>query len=249
MASESHMNEWDRMNTRFQVAERLKDGSRGLQPTAFGSAALRRGATPEDSMTSRFSFNRRSATRLLVTTSRGLKPTATVTASLREVPANTDADPLKTANNLGKRMSRLIQPFIGAVAWASCLIFVPTAGGQITNQTQRSLSLRECLEMALAHNLDIQIERYSPQITRAQLGASEGIYDPILTLNASRTFTRQPGTFDPRKLKQTKPTLFAPFTTNTLGQEWPTEKTLNSACASLVGSCPNGLPYSFFSRC
>src|SRR5260221_5995247 len=150
MASESHMNEWDRMNTRFQVAERLKDGSRGLQPTAFGSAALRRGGTPEDSMTWRFAFNRRSATRLLVATCRRLDPTATVTASLREGRANTDADPLKTASNLGKRMSRSILPCMTAVAVASCLMLALTAGAQITNQTQRVLSLRECLEMSLA---------------------------------------------------------------------------------------------------
>ena len=68
---------------RLQVAERPHDGSRGLQPTASKSVGSRRGVTPE-TLTSWLSFNRRSATMLLVTTDRGLKPTATVTASLRE---------------------------------------------------------------------------------------------------------------------------------------------------------------------
>src|SRR5713101_2134877 len=112
------------------------------------------------SMTSRLSFNRRFATRLLVTTCRGLKPTATVTASLREGRANAGGDPLKTARHLGERRKRLIQPWITAAALASWLLLGLTAGAQITNQAQRSLSLRECLEMALAHNLSIQVERY-----------------------------------------------------------------------------------------
>src|SRR5712692_2622972 len=89
---------------------------------------------------------------------------------------------------------------------ALALMIGLTAQGQITNQNTRVLSLTECLEMALAHNFDIQIERYSPQIARYALRASYGVFDPVLTLNASRTFFKQPGSFEEQKLKQTNPT-------------------------------------------
>src|SRR5260221_12225415 len=49
------------------VAERGFDGSRGLQPTEFGTPVVRRGATLEGCVRSHRSFSRRSATRLLVT--------------------------------------------------------------------------------------------------------------------------------------------------------------------------------------
>src|SRR5258708_15612506 len=115
-----------------------------------------------------------------------------------------------------------------------CSILGLTAEAQITNQN-RLLSLKECIEMALAHNLDIQIERYSPQIARYWLRASYGVFDPILTLNAADTWQNQPGIPDPKKLQQVKATtniFFLPiemrfitnvFTTNTIGQEWPNE--------------------------
>src|SRR5437588_7854683 len=143
------------------------------------------------------------------------------------------------------RCSRWGACWLGAGLWFT---FSLIAGAQITNQDTRALSLQQCLEMALAHNLDIQIARYSPRIASQFLGASYGIYDPILTLSASRTFTDQPGAFDPKKFNQSKPTLAKLFTTNTLGQEWPNEKTLDSVGPSLIGRLPTGLTYNLFAR-
>src|SRR5260221_797935 len=83
----------------FHVAERHDDGSRGLEPTGFNQTGLRRGATPENSIMSRRSFTRRSATTLPTTFNLGLKPTVTVTGSLREQRANAMRDPRKPAKN------------------------------------------------------------------------------------------------------------------------------------------------------
>ena len=59
----------------FAVAERLGDGSRGLQPSdQAGAAVLRRGATLEPARLRRD----------ICPSNRGLKPTATVIASLCE---------------------------------------------------------------------------------------------------------------------------------------------------------------------
>jgi len=123
-----------------------------------------------------------------------------------------------------------------------------TAGAQPTNQNVRLLGLQECQEMALAHNLDVQIERYSPQIARLALRASYGAFDPVLTLSASRTFFKQPATFEEQKLDQTNPTLTQNYTTNVFGHDFVFEQTVDSFGPALNGRLPNGLAYSFFAR-
>ncbi len=73
----------------------------GFSPRFPTGPVVRRGATHEDCKTSLLSFNRRSATTLLVMSDRGLKPTATVTASLREGRDDANRSPPGTARNLG----------------------------------------------------------------------------------------------------------------------------------------------------
>lgn len=46
----------------------------------------------------------------------------------------------------------------------------------------RQLSLQDCIEVALEHNLDLQIGRYGPKISLYNLNAAYGAYDPSLTL-------------------------------------------------------------------
>ena len=105
--------------------------------------------------------------------------------------------------------------------------------------------------MALAHNLDIQIERYSPQILRYELRALYGVYDPVLSVGATNAFTKYPGTFENQKLKQSNPTIFPilqNFTTNTFGQDFPYENRVVSVGPALTGLLPMGLTYDFFAR-
>src|SRR5262245_5417976 len=47
----------------------------------------------------------------------------------------------------------------------------------------RQLSLQECIQMALQHNLDLRIDRYNPQISLYDLRANYGDYDPSLFLS------------------------------------------------------------------
>src|SRR5436853_6898210 len=81
--------------------------------------------------------------------------------------------------------------------WA---IFSLTASAQNTNQNVRSLSLKECIDLALAHNMNIQIDRYTLRIANYLLKAAYGVYyDPVLDVTAKRTFTDQPAQFNPKK--------------------------------------------------
>jgi outer membrane protein TolC len=47
----------------------------------------------------------------------------------------------------------------------------------------RQLSLQDCIEMTLKHNLDLKIDRYNPEIQLFTLNAYYGYYDPTLNLS------------------------------------------------------------------
>ncbi len=47
----------------------------------------------------------------------------------------------------------------------------------------RQLSLQDCIQMALQHNLDLRIDRYNPEIALFNLRANYGDYDPSLLMS------------------------------------------------------------------
>jgi outer membrane protein TolC len=51
----------------------------------------------------------------------------------------------------------------------------------------RELSLQDCIELALKHNLDLQIDRLNPLIAQFGLQASYGPYDPTFSFSGSYT--------------------------------------------------------------
>lgn len=70
---------------------------------------------------------------------------------------------------------------------------------QTTNNAVRPLSLKECIDRALEHNLDLKIERYAPELAQFALSGSYGVYDPVLGFAATRAYSDQPGSWDPHK--------------------------------------------------
>jgi outer membrane protein len=58
----------------------------------------------------------------------------------------------------------------------------------------RVLSLQDCIQNALKQNLDVQIQRYNPEIALFNLRASYGGYDPTLSLSGTHNYNVQPGT-------------------------------------------------------
>src|ERR1041385_5314725 len=58
------------------------------------------------------------------------------------------------------------------------------AFGQTNNPAKlKRLSLEDCIELALKHNLDLQIDRYNPEISLYSLRADYAPYDPTLSLS------------------------------------------------------------------
>ena len=84
------------------------------------------------------------------------------------------------------------------LGWILCLVVV-SAATQPARAEKRSVTLNECLQLALKHNLDLQIERYSPQIARFNLGASFGYYDPVFRVGVTESDDNFPERVDPKK--------------------------------------------------
>lgn len=91
---------------------------------------------------------------------------------------------------------------------------------------ERPISLADCITLALEHNLDIQIERYSPLIAESRLRLVYGDYDPQVTFRGSHSYSQSPGGVDDR----------GPFSGR--------ESEADNFSAVLSGLAPGGLSYS-----
>lgn len=76
--------------------------------------------------------------------------------------------------------------------------------GSLQAQTQpqpapasRPIALNEAIALALQHNLDIQIERYNPQLALLDLNVVYGGYDPNFNFRAQQSFSSSAGRFEP----------------------------------------------------
>jgi len=94
-------------------------------------------------------------------------------------------------------------------------------------ESVRSLSLEECTQIALEHNLDIQIGRMDPELAGFTLAGSYASYDPTLGFGASHEYNLSPGGLD----DQSRP--YA-----------GTESELDNLNAALNGLLPWGLSYN-----
>jgi outer membrane protein len=52
----------------------------------------------------------------------------------------------------------------------------------------RAMSLQDCVQEALQHNLDLQIQRYNPQISLYSLNANYGGYDPTFNFSGTHAY-------------------------------------------------------------
>ena len=97
-----------------------------------------------------------------------------------------------------------------------------------TNPAARTMSLPDCFTEALAHNLDLQIERYAPKISLYDLYAAYGGYDPAFSLSGQHSYNTSPGGLDQNQLQ-------FPATTSKS----------DSFRSSIGGALPTGLQYTF----
>jgi len=73
-----------------------------------------------------------------------------------------------------------------------------TALSQTNSVEIRKLSLEDCIQIALEHNLDVQIKRFNPEVGRFTLSADYGAYDPNFSATGGHDFNQQPGGIDPQ---------------------------------------------------
>lgn len=124
-------------------------------------------------------------------------------------------------------MARILQsicPMRPMLRLCGSLFFAAlSATAQPAKEEKRSVTLNECLQLALKHNLDLQIERYAPEIARYNLSGAFGYYDPIFRLGITESDDNFPVRVDPKKPSvdyayEVKDTAFAP----SLGGRLPT---------------------------
>src|SRR5438445_2218205 len=99
------------------------------------------------------------------------------------------------------------------------------ARAQNTNSTVRPLSLKECLRIALEHNLDVKIERYNSEIARYDLNLAYSYYEPALNGSGTHQWAFTPA---------------APGSTNVTG----TTSSENNFSSGITGTLPTGLSYN-----
>ena len=110
----------------------------------------------------------------------------------------------------------------------SALCLVCAARAQTEASKVRPLALEEAIQLALQHNLDVQIERVNPLIGSFNLSASYAPYDPVLDLRVEQSFQSVPGGFD-----------------RNTGLQLPGNETWNESLRpTLGGALPSGMTYN-----
>lgn len=113
------------------------------------------------------------------------------------------------------------------VVFFATLSLVCAANAQTETNKVRPLALEDAIQLALEHNLDVQIERFGPQIATFNLSGVYSAYDPTFSVRAVRSFRSSPGGFN-----------------QTTGLQAPPNETYNESLQpGLSGALPTGLTY------
>jgi outer membrane protein TolC len=119
---------------------------------------------------------------------------------------------------------------------ASLFLAVALAAGAQTNNV-REMTLQQCFAEALAHNFDVQSERYAPLIALYGLRGNYGAYDPVFNFSASHTFKTADSTTNQVAISTNQ---FVGLPRN-ISRD-------NSFQSDLGGSLPWGMTYDFVGR-
>jgi outer membrane protein TolC len=85
-----------------------------------------------------------------------------------------------------------VRPLKSIIARLVLLLAATLAHGQDATNQVKSLTLRECIERALANNLDIKIQRINPSISSWGVVAAQSVYDPALAAQANYVDSSEP---------------------------------------------------------
>jgi HAE1 family hydrophobic/amphiphilic exporter-1 len=93
----------------------------------------------------------------------------------------------------------------------------------------RSLSLTECVQLALSRNLDLQIQQLTTDIARYDLKAAYGVFLPSFSIQARHDSLSAPGNFD----------------VDGFNPDFPYQLETDTITPMLAGTLPIGLSYEF----
>ncbi len=108
------------------------------------------------------------------------------------------------------------------------LVAAAVAAAEPPGTTTRKLTLDDCIQAALEHNLEIQIQRLNPEIMRYSVSLAYAGYDPNFSVSGTHPFNTTAGSFS-----QSIGIILPPTTTDN-----------NIYSTSLGGLTPIGLNYS-----
>ena len=114
------------------------------------------------------------------------------------------------------------------------LAVAASAMGQTSTNTPAggAMSLKDCIQSALAHNFDVQVQRINPQISRYNLDAAYSGYDPKFNISGTHSYTVSPGSYN-----------------SVIGGQTSSQKSdANSFGSDIGGPLPWGLQYDFYAR-
>jgi outer membrane protein TolC len=112
----------------------------------------------------------------------------------------------------------------------SCAVVSVATAAETNAVAPRAMALQDCIQSALQHNFDVQIERYNPQISLYNLNAAYAGFDPTFNISGQHKYNVQPGGG------------FNQFSTNSI----PARATdADSFTSGLGGTLPEGLQYNF----
>ena len=83
--------------------------------------------------------------------------------------------------------------FIGILSAFFAVVTVAVAQDSTNAPAGRVMSLEDCIQAALAHNFDVQIQRYNPQIDLYSLNAAYEGYDPTFSASGTHSYNVSPG--------------------------------------------------------
>jgi outer membrane protein TolC len=115
---------------------------------------------------------------------------------------------------------------------------------RITDQsttTSRTLALVDCIQIALQHNLDVQITQLEPELAEFTLRGSYGSYDPNLSLSARHSYESSPGGIDDQGRSFSGTESETDSYSGSLGGllPWGTRYTLGASLSDRYGSQPS----------
>jgi outer membrane protein len=105
--------------------------------------------------------------------------TPATVANASVAPPDTNAPAIQSTTNA------VVTPDTNAVAAPTSAPASAATAGQAA--TIRKMSLADCLQEALQHNLDVQIGRYNPKISLYGLRSAYSVYDPTFSLSGTHS--------------------------------------------------------------